>query len=120
MKLKMIMKALIKGAETMLVLWSIGACVGAGFRAGEKADDFFDECYWDFVKSRRVRRCEKKLDKLSKKEKLSDKDREVQKKCIDEILAWGRINSQEEATLGTKIVGGFNIIHHKDEEEKES
>ena len=116
MKLKAIIKAVVKGAELMLTFWSVGVCVGAGMRTGAKMDDWFDESYYGFFKNRQIRRLQRKLQKLSKKEQLTEDEKKQQEQWLKDIFEWNQLNTREMATLGTHIVGGFDIYHKNKEE----
>jgi hypothetical protein len=116
MKLKLIVKSVVKAAEVMLTLWSVGVCVGAGMHAGAKMDDWFDELYWDAVKNHQIKRCQRKIQKLSKKEQLTEDEKRQQKDLLAEQMWWTAFSAREEGTLGTKIVGGFDIYHKNKEE----
>lgn len=113
MKFKVIVKGIVKGVELALTLWSVGVCVGAGMRAGAKADDWFDTLYWDAVKSHEIKRCQHKIQKLSKKEQLTEDEKKQQKDLLADQMWWTAFNTREEGTLGTKIVGSFDI-HQKE------
>lgn len=117
MKLKLIVKSVVKAAEIMLTLWSVGVCVGAGMRAGAKMDDWLDECYWDAVKNHQIKRCQRKILKLSKKEQLTEDEKKQQKDLLAEQMWWTAFNAREEGTLGTKVEGGFNIHYENNREE---
>lgn len=115
MKIKAFVKAFVKGAEAMLVIWSVGVAAGAGFRAGEKIDDWLDETYYRIIKTRKIKGLQKKLQKLSKKEQLTEDDKKQQDDILAEIFAWQSIDVSELSVLGTSIKGGFNINYKKEE-----
>jgi len=118
MNIKLIVKAVAKTAGLMLTLWSVGMCVGAGLRAGAKLDDFFDEGYWRAVKRHNIKRCQRKIQKLSKKEQLTEDEKEQQKDLLADQMWWTAFNAREEGTLGTKVEGGFNIHYENNREGK--
>ena len=116
MKIKAIVKALVNGAELALTLWAVGVAVGHGFRDGQKSSDFFEEMFYDHLKDRKIRRIQRKLQKLSKKEQLTENEKKQQEQWLKDIFEWNQLNTREMATLGTHIVGGFDIYHKNKEE----
>ena len=118
MKIKAIVKALVKGAELALTLWAVGVAVGHGFRDGQKNSDFFEEKFYDHLKNRKIRRLQRKLQKLSKKEQLTEDEKKQQEQWLKDILEWSRFNTREMATLGTTVEGGFDIHYENNKEEQ--
>lgn len=113
MKFKVIAKALLKGLELATTLWAIGVVVGAGLRDGAKMSDFHEQCYYDVIKARKLKGLQKKLQKLSKKEQLTEDEKEQLMELTHDVEDWTSFDTREAATLGTHIVGSFDI-HRKE------
>lgn len=115
MNVKLIVKAVAKTAELMLTLWAVGACVGAGMRAGAKADDWFEKSYWDAVKSHEIKRCQRKIQKLSKKELLTEDEKKQQKDLLAEQMWWTQLDTRYQSVLGTTVEGSFKVYNGYEE-----
>jgi len=111
MKFKVIAKALLKGLELAATLWAVGMFVGAGLRDGAKMSDFHEQWYYDIIKARKLKGLRKKIQKLSKKEQLTEDEKEQLMELAHDIEDWTSFNTREAATLGMHIVGGFDIYH---------
>lgn len=118
MKLKIIAKAVLRGIELATTLWAVGVFVGAGLRDGAKMSDFHEQCYYDIIKARKLKGLRKKLQKLSKKEQLTEDEKEQLMELTHDIEDWVSFNTREAATLGTKVEGGFNIHYENNREDK--
>lgn len=116
MKLKAIVKAVVTGIEIAATLWAAGVFIGAGLRDGAKVSDGHDRWLYDIIKARKIKGLQKKIQKLSKKEQLTEDEKKQQKDLLAEQMWWTTFNTREEAALGTKIVGGFDIYHKNKEE----
>ena len=111
MKLKAIVKAVVTGIEIAATLWAAGVFIGAGLRDGAKASDFHDQWFYDIIKSRKIKCLQKKIQKLSKKEQLTEDEKKHQEELLKQVMEWTTFDTREAATLGTHEVSGFSIYH---------
>lgn len=114
MKLKAILKAVVKGVEIYATLWAVGVFVGAGLRDGAKVSDVYDQWLYDILKARKIKGLQKKIQKLSKKEQLTEDEKKQQMELLHQVLEWNAFDTREAATLGTHEVSGFNIYHKEE------